>query len=137
MIDDEKEYIEFRLYLIGDYEVGKQSFINRLSKIPCTKTITIENEDNKSENYNNNTQLSNKVRESKLDNDNYSTSQKVNEESNEIINNHPFHNPSKLYNINHYKILFRPFYIIPAQDLPYDYILVEEEDSDFENIKFY
>ena len=137
MIDDEKEYIEFRLYLIGDYEVGKQSFINRLSKIPCTKTITIENEDNKSENYNNNTQLSNKVRESKLDNDNYSTSQKVNEESNEIINNHPFHNPSKLYNINHYKILFRPFYIIPAQDLPYDYILVEEEDSDFEIEKEY
>ena len=39
MIDEEKEYIEFRLYLIGDYEVGKQSFINRLSKIPCTKTI--------------------------------------------------------------------------------------------------
>ena len=42
MNDDEKEYIEFRFYLIGDYEIGKQSFINRLIKIPCTKTIPFE-----------------------------------------------------------------------------------------------
>ena len=138
MIDEEKEYIEFRLYLIGDYEVGKQSFINRLSKIPCTKTINFENEEEEIDNNNNNIQmLNNNLGEKKFDYESNSISQKGNEDTNELINNHPFYNPSKLYNINHYKILFRPFYIIPAQDLPYDYILIEEEDSDYEIEKEY
>ena len=138
MIDEEKEYIEFRLYLIGDYEVGKQSFINRLSKIPCTKTIDFENDEEEIESDNNNIQSLQKklLNESKFDNESNSIiSQKGNED--ELINNHPFYNPSKLYNINHYKIVFRPFYIIPAQDLPYDYILAEEEDSDYEFEKEY
>ena len=133
MNDDEKEYIEFRFYLIGDYEIGKQSFINRLIKIPCTKTIPYEvNEEKKQKKIV--IQYDDKKKEQKLNTDKFSTnSVKIIENNNEeIIKNHALFNPSKLYNINNYKIIFRPFYVIPAEDLPYDYFPVDEEDDDFE-----
>ena len=39
MGDYEQEYIEYRLFLIGEPEVGKKSFIERVLKMPCTKTL--------------------------------------------------------------------------------------------------
>ena len=35
----EKQYYEFRIYLIGESLVGKQSIINKITQIPSTKTI--------------------------------------------------------------------------------------------------
>ena len=39
----EKQYYEFRIYLIGESLVGKQSIINKISQMPSTKTIQPEN----------------------------------------------------------------------------------------------
>ena len=96
MNDDEKEYIEFRFYLIGDYEIGKQSFINRLIKIPCTKTIPYEvNEEKKQKKIV--IQYDDKKKEQKLNTDKFSTnSVKIIENNNEeIIKNHALFNTSK------------------------------------------
>mgnify|MGYP003571581489 CR=1 FL=1 len=38
----EKEYIEYRLIILGDEKVGKKSFINRLVNLPSTTTIRNE-----------------------------------------------------------------------------------------------
>ena len=43
----EKNYLECRFYIIGDREVGKKSFIERLINIPCTSLIrNIKSEEN-------------------------------------------------------------------------------------------
>jgi len=40
--------------------------------------------------------------------------------------------PSKLFNIYKTKIIFKPYFISPAEDIPYDSILKDDEDSDYE-----
>ena len=40
--------------------------------------------------------------------------------------------PSKLFNIYKTKIIFKPYFISPAEDIPYDSIPKDDEDSDYE-----
>ena len=35
----DKNYLECRFYIIGDRDVGKKSFIERLLNIPCTSLL--------------------------------------------------------------------------------------------------
>ena len=35
----EKVYIEYRIFLLGESQVGKHSIINKINNLPCTQTI--------------------------------------------------------------------------------------------------
>lgn len=128
MSEYEQEYIEFRIFLIGEKGVGKKSFINRLCKLRCTKTLYPDKKPN------NNTE---KVQSQNSANEKESTKEETlknksvpNEEKSGMINNEE--TPGKLYNILKYKIAFKPFYIKEADKLKYDYIPKFEDDSDYE-----
>ena len=179
----EKEYIEYRLIILGDEKVGKKSFINRLLSVPSTTTIRnveleksykkqildirkkyekqkkyleqlheIDEEMNKSPEKNKlkdsniKTSFSNpnifssfknkekKVIEKEEDNNNFImkvTSEELYFSKNYIRPPIPEH-PSKLLNIQKTKICVKPFYILPAENISYDYNLLED-DSDIES----
>lgn len=91
--DDEPEYIEYRFYLIGEPSVGKRSIINRLSNLPCTKTLPPLPPPPKST---------------------FPSS------------------PSKLFNINRFKLVFTSIYVPPLEPLSYDYEPKFLDDSDYE-----
>ena len=40
--------------------------------------------------------------------------------------------PSKLFNVYKTKMIFKPYFISPAEDLPYDSVPKDDEDSDYE-----
>ena len=179
MNEYEKEYIEFRLILIGNEKVGKKSFINRLLKIPSTSTLRnmdIENayknqilklrnkyekkkkfleklqEINEEITKNDKNKLSDDKTKTTISNANaksISKSKEKNKKINEIENYImritseelfltkdyvrppiPEH-PTKLFNIHKSKICVKPFYILPAEKISYDYTS-NEEDSDNE-----
>ena len=128
MSEYEQEYIEFRIFLIGEKGVGKKSFINRLSKLHCTKTLYPDKKLNKK---------SEKVQSQNSVNEKESTREETlknrslqNEEKSTVIDNEE--TPGKLYNILKYKIAFKPFYIKEADKLTFDYIPKFEDDSDYE-----
>ena len=107
---EESEYIEFRLYLVGEPKVGKHSFMNRLLRMPCTKTIL----PNQSDTQSSISGSTNNKNENKND-DSFTTDK-----------------PSKLYNINRYKLVFKSIYVPPLERLAYDYEPKFLDDSDYE-----
>lgn len=178
-----KEYIECRLIILGDDEVGKKSFINRLLNISSTTTIRnleleksykkqifairkkyekqkkylemlqgIDEEMNKSPEKNK--EKNDKIKKSfsntdiffsyknkdkkvtKKEEDNSNFIMKVTTEdlyySNKYIRPPIPEHPSKLFNVQKTKICVKPFYILPAEKVSYDYN-PSEENSDIES----
>ena len=191
MQEYEKNYIECRFFILGDRNVGKKSFIEKLLKVPSTgllRNLVAEKEFNdtlidllkenekfeeelRSVNINDN-------RFNSTTNENFNTIKKLNRTKsfenyrfsktrnnfdfkrkyleynpddiegkrnkflmksfikNQILTSRykrppiPEH-PSKLFNINKSKIILKPFYIFPAEELPDYYIPTEDDTSDF------
>lgn len=192
--ESEKTYIECRIFILGDRNVGKKSFINRLLNLPSTSDIRdfeAEKEFNKKieeltkkieeeeefirqseeekfrhfKNKNDSVTLGNtssmnkkinQISESK-DKANSQINGKENKKSKKIIEagykinflpskiakSKIYHRPplpefpSKLFNIFKIKMLFKPYYITPAEDLLYDSNPKDDEDSDYEFEKEY
>jgi hypothetical protein len=192
--ESEKTYIECRIFILGDRNVGKKSFINRLLNLPSTSDIRdfeAEKEFNKKieeltkkieeeeefirqseeekfrhfKNKNDSVTLGNtssmnkkisQISESK-DKTNSQINGKENKKSKKIIEagykinflpskiakSKIYHRPplpefpSKLFNIFKIKMLFKPYYITPAEDLLYDSNPKDDEDSDYEFEKEY
>ena len=189
MQEFEKNYIECRFFVIGDRNVGKKSFIEKLLNIPSTSLLRnyeAENEFNKTlfqlvkenEDYEdelrnlNNNQFNSTVKESfncrhklnriksyekyrfsktrnKFDlnkkyldynpNDIEGKKSKFLMKSfikNQILTNRykrppvPEY-PSKLFNVNKTKIILKPFYLFPAEELPEYYNPTDEDLSDY------
>jgi hypothetical protein len=125
----EKQYYEFRIYLIGESLVGKQSIINKITQIPSTKTIQplnnhtieikiqptiinkkiIEKDDSKN------------ISKESVTKKSISSIQIQNKKEEEKYKIHPAENSAKLFNINNTKLIFKPFYIPPAENLPFNY----------------
>ena len=186
--ETEKTYIECRIFILGERNVGKKSFINRLINLPSTSMIRnfeAEKEFNKRIE-----ELAKKIKEEEdfmkqseeeklrgyrsknvsvtLGNTN-SLTKKSNPESKDVtdskekekakkeetdktikpgykINFLPskiakskiYHRPpmpefpSKLFNVYKTKMIFKPFFISPAEDLLYDSTPKDDEDSDYE-----
>ena len=190
MQEFEKNYIECRFFIIGDRDVGKKAFIEKMLSVPSTSLLRnyeAENEFNKTlyklvqeneqfeeefmninnenkfnstakENYNtikklNRTKSMEQYRFSKTRN-NFDFNKKYTEYNpnniegkknkflmksfikNQILTSRykrppvPEH-PSKLFNINKSKIILKPYYIFPAEELPQYYVPSEEDTSDF------
>ena len=184
MNEYEKEYIEYRLILLGNEKVGKKSFINRLLKIPSTTTLrNTENEETykkqilkikkqyaKKKKYlemleeMNSEMTKTEMKNKYIDDKTKSTISNSNKKS--LLKNHdknieklnqkdnfimqitseelylskdyirppiPEH-PTKLFNIHKSKICVKPYYILPAEKLSYDYTSNEEEsDNEIDN----
>ena len=186
MQEYEKNYIECRFFILGDRNVGKKSFIERLLNVPSTsllRNIEAENEFNNTlynlmkENELLEEELMNINKFNSTTNDNFSTIKKLNRTrslekfrfsktrnnfdfkrkkleynpnnlegkknkflmksfiKNQILTSRykrppvPEH-PSKLFNINKSKIILKPYYIFPAEELPDYYTSTEEDTSD-------
>ena len=140
----EKQYYEFRIYLIGESLVGKQSIINKISQMPSTKTIQPEN--NSTIEIKIQPTFKNKLNSQKDDSKSISKEsltkkslstvqiQIKNEKEDEKYKTHPAENSAKLFNINNTKLIFKPFYIPPAENLPFNYeSLDENSDCEIEN----
>ena len=184
---NEKTYIECRVFILGEKNVGKKSFICRILNLPSTSEIrNLEEEENfknniikltkkieeeekffiesekdnkeqlkksrndlllkKKKNYN----MSNTVSDMSENNKLFSSNLNIGTENRfkiifppKIENSRIYHRPpfpeypSKLFNIFQTKIVFKPYFISPAEDLPYDYIPKDDEDSDYEFEKEY
>ena len=189
MQEFEKNYIECRYFIIGDRNVGKKSFIERLLNVPSTSLLRnyeAENEFNKTlyqlikENEEFEEELMN-INENKFNstvNENSNSIKKLNRTKsyekykfsktrndfnfkrkyldynpndiegkknkflmksfikNQILTSRyrrppvPEY-PSKLFNINKTKIILKPYYIFPAEELPEYYVPTEEDISDY------
>ena len=189
MQEYEKCYIECRFFIIGDRNVGKKSFIEKLLSVPSTSMLRnyeAENEFNKTliqlikENEQFEEELMN-INDNKFNStvkENYNTIKKLNRTKsmeqfqfsktkndfdfnkkylyynpnniegkknkflmksfikNQILTSRykrppiPEH-PSKLFNINKSKIIFKPYYIFPAEELPQYYVPTEEDTTDY------
>ena len=121
MGDYEQEYIEYRLFLIGEPEVGKKSFIERVLKMPCTKTLYPEEPKKKTKT--NPTEQN--IPKSQSLPDIKATKESKNEKESKA-------SPSKLYNLLKYKITIKTFEIYPAYELSFDFEPKFEDDSDYE-----
>ena len=134
----EKEYYEFRIYLIGDNLVGKQSIINKISSLPSTRTFkpinntTIEIKNNvydpqiiKKRDKNNTISEKDEKTFSKetpsksltssvliQQNNINQYSNNYNEKDKEKYKIHPADNSAILYNINNTKLIFKPFFFV-------------------------
>ena len=42
MSEHSREYIECRIFILGDEKVGKKSFVNKILNLPCTSVIRNE-----------------------------------------------------------------------------------------------
>ena len=117
-------YNEIRMYVLGDIFVGKQSFINKILSLPCSKLIApkIQKENN---NNNQNNNINNNYNNNNQNNNNNKNN------NNNIDKIHSLNNPTLLFNIHNHKITIKPFYIEVAETLP-DNFEVKEEDSDYE-----
>ena len=179
----EKEYIEYRLIILGHEKVGKKSFINRLLSLPSTTTIRNEklekaykkqilairkkyeeqkkylellhgfdeemskspeksslNKDRIKKFFSNTNIFSSshskdkKFKKREKDNNNFImkvTSENLHFSKQYIRPPIPEH-PSKLFNVQKAKICVKPFYILPAEKISYDYFH-SEDDSDIES----
>ena len=189
MNEYEKNYIECRLFILGDRDVGKKAFIEKLISVPSTslirnieaekefnmvlEKISKENEqqneyymnlqNNKfnstvKENYND-IKKKNKIKS--LEKDRFSKTKNNFDFNNKFLEYNPNNiegkknkfimksfienqvlinryrrppipeYPAKLFNINKSKIILKPFYIFPAEDLPDYYNNSENNDEDF------
>ena len=135
----EKQYYEFRLYLIGESLVGKQSIINKITQIPSTKTIqplnnhTIEIKIQPSIIKNIEKDDSKNISKESVTKKSISSVQ-INKKEEEKYKIHPAENPAKLFNINNTKLIFKPFYIPPAENLPFNYESYDDNsDLEIEN----
>ena len=123
----EKVYIEYRIFLLGESQVGKHSIINKINNLPCTQTIKekkIYKKKKKSKSKENREEIY------IIDSDN---------KFNRNLNNNSDENNTKkkasiikLYNILKYKITLCPFYIKYADKYPLNYTPINDEDSDYE-----
>ena len=185
--ESDKIYIECRLIVLGEKNVGKKSFINRVINLPSTSMIRnyeAENEFNKrieelakkieeeeefmrqsqEEKYhgikkkeesstmgnssslmkktiNESKEASNKKEKStkKVENiKKLNVGYKINFLPSRIAQSKIYHRPpmpefpSKLYNVFKTKMVFKPFFISPAEDLSFDSSQKDYEDSDYE-----
>ena len=185
----DKNYLECRFYIIGDREVGKKSFIDKLLNIPSTSLIRNinaeknfreaitkllkENELSDEEYYikvnnlpfnatskqsNSSTKkIDSKIKEEENKKEKEKLSKTLNMKFNPKINNNKVleekknkiimkslvkyqvlssrftrppipEYPSKLYNINKSKILIKPYYIFPGEEMP-EYYIRENENT--------
>ena len=185
----DKNYLECRFYIIGDREVGKKSFIDKLLNIPSTSLIRNinaeknfreaitkllkENELSDEEYYikvnnlpfnatskqsNSSTKkIDSKIKEEENKKEKEKLSKTLNMKFNPKINNNKAleekknkiimkslvkyqvlssrftrppipEYPSKLYNINKSKILIKPYYIFPGEEMP-EYYIRENENT--------
>ena len=185
----DKNYLECRFYIIGDREVGKKSFIDKLLNIPSTSLIRNinaeknfreaitkllkENELSDEEYYikvnnlpfnatskqNNSStkKIDSKIKEEENKKEKEKLSKTLNMKFNPKINNNKAleekknkiimkslvkyqvlssrftrppipEYPSKLYNINKSKILIKPYYIFPGEEMP-EYYIRENENT--------
>ena len=191
MKEFEKNYIECRLFIIGDRNVGKTSFIERLLSVPSTSLVRnyqAEIEFNKilyeliKENEKFEAELmSVNINDNKFNsttNDNFNVIKKLNRTKSfekysfsKTKNNFDFkrkyleynpnnlegkqtkflmksfiktqilssrykrppvpEHPSILFNINKSKIILKPYYIFPAEELPDYYASTEDDTTDF------
>ena len=189
MQEYEKNYIECRFYVIGDRNVGKKSFIDRLLGVPSTSLIrnfeaekefnerlyellaesqqyedelmnindnifnsTVKEKSNTINNLNKTRNIE-KYKFSKTRNNfdvhkkflDYNPNNIEEKNSKFMIKSFiktqiltskyrrppiPEH-PSKLFNINKSKIILKPYYLFPAEELPDYYNPTEEDTSDF------
>ena len=190
MKESDKTYIECRIFILGEKNVGKKSFACRLLNLPSTSEIRnleaeeefnkkiikltkrIEEEEefmreseeqkkkkflkNKSDSlsFGNTTSLKRTKREdetktiSNMSDTNKHFAPKFNfgTQSGFKLRNFPakienskiYHRPpvpeypSKLFNVYKTKMIFKPYFISPAEDLPYDSVPKDDEDSDYE-----
>ena len=190
MKESDKSYIECRILLLGEKNVGKKSFINRLLNLPSTTEI--RNEEGEENFYKNimllakkieqeeefmreneerkkRTNLRNKNDSSSANNTNSIVKRTNRQDESKTISNMTdtkkvfssninlgksgsnlknilvkiekskiYHRlptpeyPSKLYNVYKTKIIFKPYFISPAEELPYDSAPKDDEDSDYE-----
>ena len=188
--ESEKTYIECRIFLLGEKNVGKKSFIGRLLNLPSTTIIRnyeaekdfnkkmeeltkkIEEEEafmnqskedryksiknrNESNTLNNSTtqiKKSSQISESKDSNlkinekekqkiqmiRKINSGYKVNFLPSKIAKSKVYHRPpipefpSKLFNIFKTKMIFKPYFISPAEDILFDSNSKDDEDSDYE-----
>jgi len=185
--ESEKTYIECRMLILGEKNVGKKSFISRLLNVSSTSMIRnyeaekefnkkldelekrIEKEEelliqSKQEKYltyntkNDSNTLDNSLTKNKKQNNrskskeseekkihkekNENIGYKVNFLPNKIAKSKIYHRPplpefpSKLFNVFKAKMVFKPYFISPAEDLLYS-SNIDEEDSDYEFEKKY
>ena len=190
MRESEKTYIECRIFILGEKNVGKKSFVCRLLNLPSTSEIRnleaeeefnkkiikltkkIEQEEefmreseeqkkkkipkNKSESlsFGNTTSLKrtkkddetktisnmNETNKNFVPNFNLGTQSgfKLRNFPAKIENSKIYHRPpipeypSKLFNVYKTKMIFKPYFISPAENLPYDSLPKDDEDSDYE-----
>ena len=189
--ESEKTYIECRVFVLGEKNVGKKSFIGKILNIPSTsvirnfelekefikkledlqKKIEEEEEFMRESEQNKYKQIKNKIKTESMTHGNTSTfikntnqneikkeiNNKINKkENNKLIENkiqkefktkfYPmkiekskiYHRPpvpecpSKLFNIFKTKLIFKPYFIPPAEDLLYDPNPKDDEDSEYE-----
>ena len=188
MHEYEKDYIECRLFIIGDREVGKKSFIEKLLSIPSTSLLrnmeaekeynqklcellleTQQNEDELKGITNN--KFSSTVYDSNFSKDfnrtrsdemlKFYKTRKTFDVNRKFLDYNPFdleekknkymmksfiqfqmlssrynrppapEHPSKLFNINKSKIIVKPYYFFPAEELPDYYTATDEDASDY------
>ena len=185
--ESEKTYIECRMFILGEKNVGKKSFIGRLLNVSSTSMIRnyeaekefnkkldelekrVEKEEelliqSKQEKYltyntkNDSNTLDNSLTKNKKQNNrskskeseekkihkekNENIGYKVNFLPNKIAKSKIYHRPplpefpSKLFNVFKAKMVFKPYFISPAEDLLYS-SNNDEEDSDYEFEKKY
>ena len=191
MQEYEKNYIECRFFILGERNVGKKSFIEKLLNVPSTgllRNLEAEKEFNDTliELLKENEKFEEELRSVNINdnkfnsttNDNFNSIKKLNrtksfenyrfsktrnnfdfkrkyleynpndiEEKknkflmksfikNQILTSRykrppvPEH-PSKLFNVNKSKIILKPYYIFPAEELPDYYVPTEDDTSDF------
>ena len=185
--ESEKTYIECRILILGEKNVGKKSFINRLINLSSTSIIRnyeseiefnknilllskkIEEEEEfiretEKEKYrgirfkNDSSTLGNKslTKKSSVEskdmtyskenedkkkdenNNNINAGYKINFLPYKIAKSKIYHRPpipefpSKLFNIYKTKMIFKPYFISPAENLLYDSKPKDEDDSDYD-----
>ena len=186
--ESEKTYIECRILILGEKNVGKKSFINRLINLSSTSIIRnyeseiefnknilllskkIEEEEEfiretEKEKYrgirfkNDSSTLGNKSltkkssveskdmtyskenedkKKDENNNNNINAGYKINFLPYKIAKSKIYHRPpipefpSKLFNIYKTKMIFKPYFISPAENLLYDSKPKDEDDSDYD-----
>ena len=188
----EKTYIECRLFILGEKNVGKKSFIGKILNVSSTSMIRnleaekefnkkieelrkrIEKEeelilqsekekygsfrtksesntllDNSSSKYKRQSQVSEskekeeEKKETTKKKEETLSGYKVNFLPSKIAKSKVYHRPplpefpSKLFNVFKAKMIFKPYFISPAEDLLFDSNNNNEEDSDYEFEKQY
>ena len=184
----EKTYIECRMFILGERNVGKKSFINRILSLPSTSIIRnyeaekefnkmiedfakkiIEEEDfmkqsdkdqfrgirskNETVTLGNTSSANKKLQTESKDvtsskekeknksietNKTINAGYKINFLPSKIAKSKIYHRPpipefpSKLFNVFKTKMVFKPYFIPPAEDLLFDSKEKDEEDSDYE-----